>query len=36
MPFRQSIAAKIFGLAILLLLLTIALAAFLMLEVART
>jgi class 3 adenylate cyclase len=36
MPFRQSIAAKIFGLAIFLLLLTIALAAFLMLEVART
>jgi adenylate cyclase len=36
MPFRQSIAVKIFGLAIFLLLLTIALAAYLMLEVART
>jgi class 3 adenylate cyclase len=36
MPFRQTIAAKIFGLAIFLLFLTIALAGFLMLEVART
>jgi hypothetical protein len=36
MPFRQTIAGKIFGLAIILLLLTIALAGFLMLEVART
>src|SRR4029077_10800847 len=34
--FRQTIAAKIFGLAIFLLFLTIALASFLMLEVART
>lgn len=36
MPFRQSIAAKIFGLAIILLLLTIALACFLLYEVTRT
>ena len=36
MPFRQTIAAKIFGLAIILLLLTIALAAFLLYEVTRT
>jgi len=36
MPFRQTIAAKIFGLAIFLLFLTIALGGFLMLEVART
>ena len=36
MPFRQTIAAKIFGLAIILLLLTIGLAGFLLLEVART
>jgi adenylate cyclase len=36
MPFRQSIAAKIFGLAIILLLLTIALAGFLLYEVTRT
>jgi hypothetical protein len=36
MPFRQTIAAKIFGLAIILLLLTIALAAFLLFEVTRT
>jgi hypothetical protein len=33
MPFRQTIAGKIFGLAIILLLLTI---AFLNVEVART
>ena len=36
MPFRQTIAAKIFGLAIILLLLTIALACFLLYEVTRT
>jgi class 3 adenylate cyclase len=36
MPFRQTIAAKIFGLAIILLLLTIALAGFLLLEVTHT
>src|SRR5438874_2693165 len=36
MPFRQTIAAKIFGLAIILLLLTIGLAGFLLLEVTRT
>ena len=36
MPFRRTIAAKIFGLAIFLLFLTIALVSFLMLEVART
>jgi adenylate cyclase len=36
MPFRQTIAAKIFGLAIILLLLTIGLASFLLLEVTRT
>ena len=36
MPFRQTIAAKIFGLAIILLLLTIALARFLLYEVTRT
>jgi class 3 adenylate cyclase len=36
MPFRQTIAAKIFGLAIILLLLTIALAVFLLFEVTRT
>src|SRR5215472_1124131 len=36
MPFRQSIAAKIFGLAIILLLLTIALACFLLYEVTHT
>jgi adenylate cyclase len=36
MPFRRTIAAKIFGLAIILLLLTIALAAFLLYEVTRT
>src|SRR4030095_14933450 len=36
MPFRQTIAAKIFGLAIVLLLLTIALACFLLYEVTRT
>src|SRR4029453_2909645 len=36
MPFRQTIAAKIFGLAISLLLLTIALACFLLYEVTRT
>ena len=36
MPFRQTIAAKIFGLAIILLLLTIALAGFLLYEVTRT
>jgi adenylate cyclase len=36
MPFRQTIAAKIFGLAIILLLLTIALAGFLLHEVTRT
>ena len=36
MPFRQSIAAKIFGLAIVLLLLTLALAGFLLYEVTRT
>ncbi len=36
MPFRQTIAAKIFGLAIILLLLTIALAGFLLFEVTRT
>jgi len=34
--FKQSIAAKIFGLAVFLLLLTISLAGFLLLEVART
>jgi len=36
MPLRQTIAAKIFGLAIILLLLTIALACFLLYEVTRT
>jgi len=36
MPFRQTIAAKIFGLAVVLLLLTIALACFLLFEVTRT
>jgi len=36
MPFRQTIAAKIFGLAIILLLLTIGLACFLLFEVTRT
>ena len=36
MPFRQTIAAKIFGLAIILLLLTIGLAGFLLWEVTRT
>src|SRR4030095_7447035 len=36
MPFRQTIAAKIFGLAIFLLLLTIGLAVFLLHEVTRT
>jgi class 3 adenylate cyclase len=36
MPFRQTIAAKIFGLAIILLLLTIALACFLLYEVTHT
>jgi class 3 adenylate cyclase len=36
MPFRQTIAAKIFGLAIILLLLTIALAGFLLYEVTHT
>jgi adenylate cyclase len=36
MPFWQTIAAKIFGLAIILLLLTIALACFLLYEVTRT
>jgi len=36
MPFRQTIAAKIFGLAIILLLLTIALAGYLLYEVSRT
>ena len=36
MPFRQTIAAKIFGLAIILLLLTIALAGFLLSEVTHT
>jgi adenylate cyclase len=36
MRFRQTIAAKIFGLAITLLLLTIGLAGFLLLEVVRT
>ena len=36
MLFRQTIAAKIFGLAIILLLLTIALAGFLLYEVTRT
>jgi adenylate cyclase len=36
MPLRQTIAAKIFGLAIILLLLTIALAGFLLHEVTRT
>ena len=36
MQFRQTIAAKIFGLAIILLLLTIALAGFLLYEVTRT
>jgi len=36
MPFRQTIAAKIFGLAIVLLLLTIALAGYLLYEVTRT
>ena len=36
MPFRQSIAAKIFGLAIILLLLTTGLAGFLLFEVTRT
>ncbi len=36
MPFRQTIAGKIFGLAIILLLLTIALACFLLYEVTHT
>ena len=36
MPFRRTIAAKIYGLAIILLLLTIALACFLLFEVTRT
>ena len=36
MPFRRTIAAKIFGLAIILLLLTIGLACFLLYEVTRT
>jgi len=36
MPFRQTIAAKIFGLAIILLLLTIALAGYLLYEVSCT
>jgi adenylate cyclase len=36
MRFRETIAAKIFGLAIILLLLTIALAGFLLYEVTRT
>jgi adenylate cyclase len=36
MPFRHTIAAKIFGLAIILLLLTIVLAGFLLFEVTRT
>jgi adenylate cyclase len=36
MPFRQTIARKIFGLAIILLLLTIGLAGFLLFEVTRT
>ena len=36
MVFRRTIAAKIFGLAIILLLLTIALAGFLLYEVTRT
>ena len=36
MPFRKTIAAKIYGLAIILLLLTIALACFLLFEVTRT
>ena len=36
MPFQQTIAAKIFGLAIILLLLTIGLAGFLLYEVTRT
>ena len=36
MRFRQTIAAKIFGLAIILLLLTIGLAGFLLFEVTRT
>jgi class 3 adenylate cyclase len=36
MPLRQTIAAKIYGLAIILLLLTIALACFLLFEVTRT
>src|SRR5262245_61173367 len=36
MSFQQTIAAKIFGLAVFLLLLTIALAGFLLHEVTRT
>src|SRR5215467_1817641 len=36
MSFRQTIAAKIFGLAVFLLLLTIGLAGFLLREVTRT
>src|SRR6266550_6837486 len=36
MPFRQTIAAKIYGLAIILLVLTIGLACFLLFEVTRT
>src|SRR5437660_12212346 len=36
MPFRQTIAAKIYGLAIILLLLTIGLAGFLLFELTRT
>ena len=36
MPFRQTIAAKIYGLAIILLLLTIGLACFLLFAVTRT
>ena len=36
MPFQQTIAAKIFGLAIILLLLTVGLACFLLFEVTHT
>ncbi len=36
MPFRQTIAGKIFGLAIILLLLTVGLACFLLFEVTHT
>ena len=35
-PFRQTVAARIFSLAMILLLLTIALACFLLFEVTRT